>query len=325
MKFFTIIIIFITFGVYAAPPTTKVKITKIYDKIFSKNLTIPAECKSVISRDYVATAPGIVDYAYNQHTKIKKGELLFAIDMSLSESQKELADSDYKAASLSFQRDKQLFIKKIISEEKLEQSKVKYYAAKSQYEESIKQLDNKLIFAPFDGEVSIAQFKKGDIVSSGDFLLNIVSGDKKIINFIVPEQYVIDENASVTITYNDLSYVTKNFKISKNLLIDKTGYSGVAYIDDANLLEHNSFVKLSISYDIKNGKALPESAIMIDNGRHYVYAIDKDSKAQKLFINLGERSKADREIISDNITLDTQIVIEGIQKLRDGQNVEIIN
>ncbi|MDX1924703.1 MAG: hypothetical protein SFT91_05750, partial [Rickettsiaceae bacterium] len=157
-------------------PRIKVKISIAENQEFHKTLILPAECKSIKSRDYTAKSDGYLDYVKENSSLVKKGDLIVAIDQKLSESKKGEAESSIKYASLNFERDKNLFEKKVISQEKFEQSRVEYYNTSSNALNTLKSLEDKLIIAPFDGKVSAVNVKIGDYVRSNEFLLNITSG-----------------------------------------------------------------------------------------------------------------------------------------------------
>ncbi len=310
---------------YSNPNVTKVKVMTPVQKVFTKKLTLPAECKALNSKDFVAQSSGIVEYIADHKKSFSKGELILAIDKSLSESLGDKASSEFKAATLSFQRDKQLFSKKIISDEKLEHSKVEYFSAKTRFEETMKQLDSKLIYAPFNGEVSVIKYKLGDKVNQGDFLLNIVSGSEKFINFSIPASYRVSaQNSTIQAISNGNVYNGNKLNISSNLSEDKNGFPASFIVDSENKLEHNSFISVLLRYDAHNSIGIPESCIFINDGKHYIYVIDNNLKANKLEVKTGDRDDNYIEILSDQINEHTKIVSEGIQKLQDGQKVEII-
>lgn len=323
-KLYTLIVILL-YGFCSYSYPIKVKTSQVIIKDFSKEIVVPAECKSYYSRDYIASASGIIDFIEENKSYFKKGDLIIAIDKELSQSTKDEAYSNYKSNQISYERDKTLYSKKIISEEKLEQSKLQFFSAKAKLEIAKKDFENKIIYAPFDGEVSIAKFKVGDGVSSGDFLFNITSGDKKFISFTIPEKYKINQNDfKAMVSYDGKDYDVTSVKISKTISNDKMGYIGTGLIEKDNELEHNSYVSLKIRYSKHSALAIPEGALVIKDGKNSIYILGKDNKVKLVPLELGDRNDGFIEIRSKNIDLDQKFVTEGIQKLSDGQEVKVI-
>jgi membrane fusion protein (multidrug efflux system) len=317
--------IFISTSSFSSPVSIKVKIIHPEQKIFSKKLFLPAECKSLKSKDYIAQSPGTIDYVADQKAKFYKGDLILAIDKAHSDAVKEYANLNFKSASSSYERDKQLFTKKIISDERLEQSKLLFLTAKERYEDTLKQLESKLITAPFDGYISTIKYKLGEKIKAGDFLVNIISGHEKFISFVIPNSYKVDADYTIAnAIYNNSVYLGKKLNISKILSDDKIGYPSNFIIDAPNSLEHNSYITAKISYDNHKAFGVPESCVFIDDGKHYIYYVDEKNIAKKLEIQTGEREESFIEVLSKEINKDFKIVFEGIQKLEEGQPVEII-
>lgn len=315
---------------YASSNKVKVKVASSQDHLFFKEFTVPGECKILVSKDYVADSSGVVDFVLRTKDEVKKGSLVFAIDKKLSEAHTNQSYLEYESAKSSYERDKTLLDKKIITQDKFERTKVQYHAAKSKYEESIKSNDSRMIYAPFDGKVSAIKFKEGETVKTGDFLFSIVSGNQKFIRFEIPQIYdvkkenikgkiktKIEANTFVEIDIEDI-------EISNHLSEHKTGYVATAKILKSNNIKHNSFVRILIEFDIHNGIGVPESAIFMQDGKHHIFIVDENNESKLLEVKVGDRNHGFIEILSGNLKLGDKVVIEGIQKIEDGQKIEIV-
>ncbi|MDX2049974.1 MAG: efflux RND transporter periplasmic adaptor subunit [Rickettsiaceae bacterium] len=291
---------------------------------FYKVLYTIGHCSATTSKDYFAESDGIVSYAADSKHMFKKGELILAIDKDLSESQKKLAESDFRFAELNFDRDQKLFEKNVIAEEKFEQTKIRYYDSKAKLASTLKAIEGKMIYAPFDGIISAIKLKKGDNVKKDDFLVNIVNGDKKLIKFNVAEGYNLQNtNLHGIISVGSDTYNLENIRISSNLSADGSSYNAIAEINAPNQLIHNSIVNITIKYDIHNNLGIDQSAIFMINGKNMVYLVDYASSAKAVEINVGATLGDQVEISSPNILDSTLIVTEGIQKISDGVRLNI--
>lgn len=320
---------------YASSNKVKVKAASSQDRIFFKEFTVPGECKILMSKDYVADSSGVVDFVLRTKDDVKKGALVLAIDKKLSEAHTNQSYLEYESARSSYERDKTLLDKKIITQDKFERTKVQYHAAKSKYEESLKSNDSRMIYAPFDGIVSAIKFKEGETVKTGDFLFSIVSGNQKFIRFEIPQIYdVKKENLKAKIktkieannmeARNIEEIEIENIEISNHLSEHKTGYVSTAKILKPNNIKHNSFVRISIEFDIHNGIGVPESAIFMQDGKHHIFIVDENNESRLMVVKVGDRNHGFIEILSGKLKLGDKVVIEGIQKIEDGQKIEIV-
>ena len=301
-----------------------VKVNDAKEAEFYKQVSLPAECVSLESRDYVSRADGFVDDIPAGHkTDFKKGELILAIDKTLSESQKSQAESDFKSASATYERDKTLFSKQIISTATLEKSKTAYYSAKSRLAEAEKIYENKVIYAPFDGTISHIKFKVGEHVKTGEFLFNITGGAEKLIRFAVPQNYKIDSGADGEISHSGKKYNLSKISISKTLANNFGHYPATAVVLEDNKLEHNSYISISLNYGKHKAIGVPETAVIKKDGESKLFIVNSEGKAEILTVEVADRTNGLIEITSGNIPVGTKIVTSGIQKLNGGEPLEI--
>lgn len=328
MRFLLLIFSFLSINSLAFSETN-VKISKPQKIEFYKIINLPAESTALNGKNYYAPSNGFIDYIHDFSKKhFKKGELILAIDRDISDSQFKSAEASYNSNKLSFKRDKKLFDRKIISDEKLENAKVLLLNSKSKYQEIKKIYNNKVIYAPFDGIVSTANFKKGDRIMAGDFLSTISESNDKYIKFIIPSKIKInksDARAFVRSKLDDSKYKLSNLHISNDINGMKEGYSSSGVINDENNLENNDYVDVEINYNIHQALSVPDNIVLNDEGKRYLFITNDNQTVKKIQIKQGDRVNNRVEIFSDEINENTSIITSGYQKLSDGQKISIIN
>ena len=321
--FFIIIILFTQPAV--ANDVVFVKTSIPIKKEFYKEITIIAECVNIDSKDYFATTDGIVDSVPERAKKdFKKGEVILSIDKSISASQKALAEADFKQATLTFKNFTSLFQKNIISRTQLEKAEIAYHLAKSKLEEAKKLYEHKIIHAPFDGEISAIQYNKGERVKTEEFLFSITSNNpKKLLRFSIPKIYKINEkDVSGYVTNGGKNYKLEEISISKSLSKDFSNYSATSIVKNDNNLEHNSYIAVKLQYDTHEAISIPEASVIKSDGKNKVFILEGD-KAKLIEVTLGDRNEGLIEVTSNNLSREIQIITEGIQKIADGQLVEV--
>jgi RND family efflux transporter MFP subunit len=92
--------------------------------------------------------------------------------------------------------------------------------------------------------------------------------------------------------------------------------------DPQNKLVAGAFVRVRIPIgEPKPGLLISERAVMSDQGQKYVWVVDKDGKISYQKIKLGSWQDGLR-VVEDGLTSNDQVVVTGIQQVREGQKVQ---
>lgn len=190
------------------------------------------------------------------------------------------------------------------------------------------------IKAPLTGKLGLRQIDAGNLVSTGDAdgLVTIAQLDPIAVMFSVPEgrvqtlqQALMSSQAlQVEALDRDGQRVLAKGKLTTldNQIDTATGTLRVkAQFDNAeNTLFPNQFVNVRLHLQtLESVITIPEDAIQYGSSGAYVYVID-DSKAFVRPVSLGLSNK-DRVVILDGLTQGELIVLEGLDRLRDGKEV----
>ncbi len=195
------------------------------------------------------------------------------------------------------------------------------------------------IFAPFDGTIGISQVKMGTAVSPGQTILNTISSDdpvavdfaldqKDIARFVLLQQKGNTANDSTfTLELPDQSVYKFPGHIS---LIDRAVDPQTGTIKTRLVFPNkNKVLKAGMSCNIRvrnNGNTqlllIPAKAVVEQMGEYYVFVVNDSSKVAQRKIVRGNNI-LDKTIVKDGLQENDKIVIEGVQKLRDGGSVQV--
>ena len=76
-----------------------------------------------------------------------------------------------------------------------------------------------------------------------------------------------------------------------------------------------SLLEVTVNYNQRNSLSIPDTSIMLEGNKAYVYKISEDNVANKTEIIFGLRNKGKVEVISGLVEGDL-IVAEGLKKVR---------
>jgi hypothetical protein len=74
------------------------------------------------------------------------------------------------------------------------------------------------------------------------------------------------------------------------------------------------------SSDPHEALTLPDSAILTEQVRKFIYVVDKDGIARQHFVTLGQ-TVDDLRVIKDGVSADDRVIINGLMRVRTGQKV----
>jgi RND family efflux transporter MFP subunit len=296
---------------------------------------------------------------YREGDNIKKGDLLFEIDprpfqAALDQASGELAQTEARLGKteLDVKRYAPLVKDKAISQEEYDdavqanlEAKAAVLSAKAQVEQAQLNLGFTRIVSPIDGIASIARGQIGDLVGPGTGELTTVSTIDPIKAYYnVTEQAYINF-ANLYLKASERTERLKQLEIQL-VLADGTTYPqiGTIYAPDRAIgattgalrlealfpnpdeaLRPGQFVRVRVKFDVKHGALLvPQRAVSELQGAFQVAVVDPDNKAHFEPVTVGERSGG-FWIIEHGLEPGQRIVVEGLQKIREGVTVNPTN
>ncbi len=333
--------------VLVAPP--KQEDTPIYDEFVgtldgSVNASIEARVQGYLtSQDY------------KEGTAVKKDALLFQIDprpfaAALAQAKAALAQAQaaQKQAELTAGRNVDLFNHKAISDQERDNAVQAAAAAKAQtdaQEAAVEQaqlnLDFTAIRSPVDGIAGLATAQVGDLVGPSTGVLTTVSKVNPIkAYFTISDQLYVN----YTQRYSDPTKRAAHEKelqfelilsdgskyplpgdlfAAQNQVDIRTGTVRIAAIfpNPGNILRPGEFARVRVRTDVQKGALLvPQRAVIELQGSYQLALVGPDNKVHIQPVEVGRRI-GDLWIITKGLKPNDRVVVEGVQKVREGAPV----
>ena len=291
---------------------------------------------------------------YDEGTEVKRGGLLFELDprpfqAALDQAQASLAQSQAQQGKteLDVKRYTPLAKEKAVSQEELDDAIQSNLAAKAQVLAAmavVKQaqlnLDFTKIVAPIDGIVGIAKVGVGDLISpSSGELTTMSTVDPIKVNFFISEHEYL--RASKQRDFRGWHESGRGPDIEL-LLADGSTYAHTGYINAADrqvdsktgtiqisglfpnpkrILRPGMFVRVRALIGVKTKALLvPQRAVTELQDKHLVAVVGADNKVSMRAVKVGERTDAEW-VIEEGLKSGERVVVEGIQKVREGVTV----
>jgi membrane fusion protein (multidrug efflux system) len=170
-----------------------------------------------------------------------------------------------------------------------------------------------------------------DILVSNNIII-ITLDDNSIIysDIKIPENYSAFIKKGLPIEAKITSYKDKIFKgevdfVSSRINADTRSLLSRIKINNKNLeLISGSLLEVGVKFDLRNSLSVPDTSVMVEGDKSYVYKVNKENIANKTEVKIGLRSNKNIEIIS-GLTKGDIIVAEGLKKVRPRGKIKPIN
>jgi RND family efflux transporter MFP subunit len=304
---------------------TNVRVIKIESAKFYEIVSSTGILNKDQSQDFLVTIPGKISYI-SKFQNLKKGEKILSIDEDSANSSLEAVKQAKIKAEIDYKNSITLLQEKLISKQNLQSAKTVYSKALLDYENALKQYENMVLIAPFDGVIGSIKQKVGDNVSSGDFLFSIVGQNgSAIINFNLPSSVLgkINTNSKLWIEDENQKLYGKIISLSSYLSKQTGDFLVKIALDNSKGLVHNKYYNGFFEFNNHTGLGVPENCILSSESGNYVYLVSGDL-IKKVDIIVACRLNDLVEIISDELKEGDFVVIEGLNKVIPGSQVKII-
>jgi len=185
----------------------------------------------------------------------------------------------------------------------------------------IVKLKDRNIIAPFDGVLGYRGIT-GDILSSDNSIIVTLDDNSIIYSDIkIPETFAafIKKDLPVKAKLSgrkNKTYSGKVYAVSSRINAETRSLLTRVIIENENSeLIPGSLLEVIINYNERNSLGIPDTSMMIEGNKIYVYKISKDNIANKIEIKIGIRADGFIEVIS-GLTEGETIVAEGLKKVR---------
>jgi membrane fusion protein (multidrug efflux system) len=292
---------------------------------------------------------------YKEGTAVKKGDLLFQIDprafeAALAQAKAALAQAEasQRQADLVAGRNNELFKTKAISEQERDNAVQAAAAAKAQVEAQRAaveqaQLNREFtgITSPIDGIAGLVKAQVGDLVGPSTGALTTVSTVDPIKAFftVSDQRYTAysqryadpakraehEKQLEFELILSDGSHFPHKGELfaAENQVDVRTGSVRIAamFPNPGNLLRPGQFARISVRTDVKKDALLvPQRAVVELQGSYQVAIVGADNKVHIQPVKVGRRF-GPMWIIEEGLKAGDRIVVEGVQKAREGATV----
>ena len=177
------------------------------------------------------------------------------------------------------------------------------------------------IIAPFSGVLGYTGLTEDILVTNNIIIITLDDNSIIYSDIKIPENYSAYIKKGLPVEVKISSYKDKIFSgevdfVSSRINADTRSLLSRIKVnnDDLNLIS-GSLLEVSVKFNLRNSLSVPDTSVMVEGDKSYVYLINDENTANKTEVKTGLRGNKSIEIIS-GLNAGDIIVAEGLKKVR---------
>lgn len=265
---------------------------------------------------------------------VRQGQPMFKIMPNLYQVDVQKSKAEENIVSIEYKNTKALADRNIVSQNELALARAKLDKASAEVKLAETHLNFTNINAPFSGIMDHLNVRNGSLVDEGDLLTTMSDISKMWVYFNVPEAEYLDFKTNK----NSQAPTSVRLKMANGDVFDQAGSVDAIEADFDNktgniefratfpnpqhILRHGGTGNILMSVPYRNALMIPQKATFEILDKTYVYVVGNDNRLKQTLITI------DAElpyvfIVKDGLKPDDRILLEGLRKVHDGQQVEV--
>jgi len=317
-----------------------VKKVKVQDAVVNKEYSVNLEGQQNV--EIRPKVSGFIQKIFvDEGQSVKKGQLLFKLETQSLSQDAEAAKARINVAQVEVDRLIPLVERNIISKVQLETAKANLAQAKSNYSSIVANINYANITSPVNGVIGSLPYREGSLVSSLIVEPLTTVSDTKMVRayFSMNEKELLDFSR----TYEGQTMQEKINKIPEVslVLVDNSNYehkgkietiSGLinqrtgstecraVFSNPEGILRSGGSGFIKIPYTEKNIVLIPQIAVFEIQGKYHVFVVGENNKVNSRVVSVKGTSELNY-IISNGLKEGELVVVEGVSKLAEGQEI----
>lgn len=337
----------------ASMPVPPVTISATEARVDSWQQVIDAvgSLKAVNGIEVTTEAAGIVkSIEFDSGDRVKKGAILLRLDADTDVADLRTLEAQAKLAQTDLERIRQLYELDSISKSELDRVESESAQTIARVQAQRARIGQKVIRAPFSGELGIRKVDLGQYISPGTPIVSLQALDPLYVDFSLPEQQInrVQPGQKISIAVDmyqgevfageiqaidsQIEQATRNFQVRAQVA------------NETGLLRPGVFARVVIDLPgVEEVLIVPRTAISYNSFGSSVFIVQKmkepppkpeepaegmppwtDMQVVQRFIKTGD-ARGDFVVVVDGLKAGDQVVTSGLLKLRNEQPVIINN
>lgn len=275
---------------------------------------------------FPAVAGEVAEVAFRTGQSVLAGQVLLRLVDRQQRLAADLAAAQVDAAGALADRYEATRGSGAVPESVLDEARAVLLGAQIQLAQAQEAVADRVVHAAFAGIVGLAGVERGDRVTTDSALTTLDDRRVLLIDFEVPEPYLARVARGHAISAVNPAYPGRSFtgKVSEiDSRIDPLSRNVRATVNNtADLLRPGMSFTVRLSMPGKTFVSVPELALQWGREGSFVWAV-REGKSVQVAVRPVRRA-AGRVLLDGALTTGETVVVEGVQRLREGRSVRVV-
>lgn len=271
----------------------------------------------------------VTELNFRSGQRVEAGDVLIRLDDDIERANLTEAEAILVQERQTVERVRQLQKSNAVAMAQLEQATAQFAAAEAAAERARRHLADREIRAPFDGVVGLTDLDPGARVEEGSVIATIDDLSEIEIEFSLPETLFAEIHKGQAISATGAAFPDRSFTGRVNAIGTRIDPVSRAFRVRALIpnpegaLPAGMFMFLTLVLSETEAITVPEEAVIAQAADIYIYVIE-GGLAVRRSVTTGLRQDGAIAIL-DGVEAGEPVVIRGLQRLRDGAPVKVLN
>jgi membrane fusion protein, multidrug efflux system len=304
---------------------TPVEIGTIRERIEAVGSTLARQAVDIVP----LSSGRVAEIAFRPGERVEEGAVLVRLDDQAERAAVAELQAMLREAELALDRARRLRSNNTVAQATVDELEAAYLGAEARLDGAQKQLADRTVRAPFAGVVGIRGVDIGARVDDATVLTTLDDLVEIEIEFSVPEIFFGRVRQDQPVQARSTAFPGEMFAGRIATIDSRIGQVSRAFRVRAVLpnpdleLPAGMFMHVSVVLEERAAVLIPEQAVLAEGGSTYVFTV-ADGRAERRSVRLGQREAGTVEVL-DGLAADETVVRTGLQRLRDGAEVQVLN
>jgi membrane fusion protein (multidrug efflux system) len=272
----------------------------------------------------------LTEILFEEGQTVEAGDVLIKLDNLEPVADLAAARAALVESTASYKRSSELFRTSVGSESQMLQDEARRIADQAMVSVAEARLAETIVRAPFAGEIGLRRVSLGSLVGPGTVITTLDDTVIIKVDFDLPEVYLSRLEPGLKVHARSAAWPAEEFAGSVSSVdtrvdpISRTVRVRSVMPNEKGLLRPGMFMTVTLLNDSIESLVIPERALIPERSTQYVYVVADNRIVERRAVRIGRRRPGEVEIL-EGLSAGETVIVDGTQKARDGQAVQIIS
>lgn len=271
----------------------------------------------------------LTEILFEEGQTVAAGDVLIKLDNLEQVADLAAAKAALVESRASYKRSSELFRTNVGSESQLLQDEARKIADEAMVSVAEARMAETIVRAPFAGRIGLRRVSLGSLVGPGTVITTLDDTRVIKVDFDLPEVYLSRLEPGLTVRARSAAWPDQEFVGSVSSvdtrvdLISRTIRVRSVMPNENGLLRPGMFLTVTLLNESVEALVIPERALIPERSMQYVFVVADNRIAERRVVRIGRRRPGEVEIL-EGLSAGEMVIVDGTQKARDGQTVQIL-